>query len=217
MRVGMNAVFGVLWRLAMLACFSAVAAARADFPAPDVLVRSTSEEVLRLVAEDKELRSGNTTRLIELIETKVVPHFDVQKMTRLAVSKSWRQATGEQQRQLVKEFQTLLVRSYGAAYSSYRHVKVDVKPLKVVDGEDDVTVKSQILLPGGAPPVAVDYLMNRTADGWKVYNVVVEGVSLVTTYRNDFAAQIEQGGIDGLIRNLQDRNTRAAVVPTSKK
>lgn len=189
----------------------------AEILSPDVLVRQTSEEVLRGVADDKELRNGNATRFIELIETKVVPHFDMQKMTRLAVSKSWRQASTEQQKQLVKEFQTLLVRSYGAAYSSFRYVKVDVKPLKISNGEDDVTVKSVILLPGGAPPVTVDYLMNLTADGWKVYNVVVEGVSLVTTYRNDFATQIEQTGIDGLIKNLQERNSKPATAQSTKK
>lgn len=195
----------------------AASAASADLSPPDVLVRNTSEEVLKAVAEDKELKNGNTTKLIELIETRVVPHFDVAKMTRLVIGKAWRQATSEQQKQLITEFQRLLVRSYGTAYSAYRHVKVDVKPLKLNGGEDDVIVKSQILMPGGAPPVAVDYAMNATPAGWKVYNVVVEGVSLVTTYRNDFAAQIDQSGIDGLIKNLQERNAKAAQPPAGKK
>lgn len=191
--------------------------AGAELMPPDGVVRSTSEEVLRLVSEDKDLKNGNSAKLTEMIETKIVPHFDIQKMTRLAVGKSWRQATSDQQKQLVREFQTLLVRSYGAAYSTFRQVKVDVKPLKLSGGEDDVMVKSQILLPGGAPPVAVDYAMNPTPDGWKVYNVVVEGVSLITTYRNDFSAQIDQGGIEGLIRNLQERNSKAAAPPTLRK
>jgi len=188
----------------------------AEFTAPDVLVRTTSEEVLRLVAEDKDLRNGNPSKLVDLIETRILPQFDMPKMTRLAVGKNWRQATQDQQRQLVKEFQTLLVRSYSAAYSAYRHVKVDVAPLRTLEG-DDVTVKTKILLPGGAPPVAVDYAMNMTSDGWKVYNVVVEGVSLVTTYRTEFGVQIEQTGIDGLIRSLQDRNTKSAQPPTTVK
>jgi phospholipid transport system substrate-binding protein len=186
--------------------------ARAEPTPPDVVVRTTSEEVLRLVADDKDLRNGNSAKLVDLIETRSLPQFDMSKMTRLAVGKNWRQATQDQQKQLIREFQTLLVRSYSAAYSAYRYVKVDVKPLKVIDG-DDVTVKTQILLPGGAPPVAVDYAMNVTPDGWKVYNVVVEGVSLVTTYRTEFGVQIEQGGIDGLIRNLQERNSKAAQPP----
>ncbi len=193
-----------------------VGGARAEPTPPDVLVRTTSEEVLRLVAEDKDLRNGNASKLVDLIETRILPQFDMSKMTRLAVGKNWRQATQDQQKQLIKEFQTLLVRSYSAAYSAYRHVKVDVKPLKAIDGED-VTVKTQILLPGGAPPVAVDYAMNATPDGWKVYNVVVEGVSLVTTYRTEFGVQIEQGGIDGLIRNLQERNSKAAQPPAPAK
>lgn len=201
--------------LGLAALLTAVVAG-ADMTPPDVLVRSTSEEVLKAVADDKELKNGNPAKLIELIETRVVPHFEMAKMTRLVIGKAWRQATSEQQKQLIAEFQRLLVRSYGTAYSSYRHVKVDVKPLKLNGGEDDVTVKSQILLPGGAPPVAVDYAMISTPGGWKVYNVVVEGVSLVTTYRNDFAAQIEQNGIDGLIKNLQDRNAKASA-PSGKK
>ncbi len=190
---------------------------RAEPTPPDVVVRTTSDEVLRLVAEDKDLRNGNPAKLVDLIETRVLPQFDMPKMTRLAVGKNWRQATQDQQKQLIKEFQTLLVRSYSAAYSAYRHVKVDLKPRKVIDGED-VTVKTQILLPGGAPPVAVDYAMNVTADGWKVYNVVVEGVSLVNTYRTAFGVPIEQGGIDGLIRNLQERNSKVTppAVPLKK-
>ena len=190
-------------------------AASADFPAPDVLVKSTSEEVLRFVADDKDLRNGSSSRFIDFIDTKVLPHFDMPRMTRLAVGKSWRQATSEQQKRLVQEFQTLLVRSYGAAYSAYRHVTVDVTPLKVAAGEDDVTVKSKIMLPGGAPPVPVDYAMNVTNGGWKVYNVVVDGVSLVTNYRTEFGAQISQGGIDGLIKYLQDRNSKAPQAPAA--
>lgn len=203
--------------LCLAACLTLLSgAAAAEIVPPDVLVRQTSEEVLRLVADDKELRNGNFTRLTELVETRVLPHLDMQKMTRLAVSKSWRQATAEQQKQLVKEFQTLLVKSYGAAYSTFRLVKVEVKPLKLAGNEEEVTVKSQILLPGGAPPVGVDYAMNRHPEGWKVFNIVVDGVSLVTTYRNDFTAQIEQGGIDGLIRNLQERNSKTAAAPARK-
>lgn len=183
-------------------------AALAENPAPDVLVRTTTDDVMRLLQEDKDLKAGNPARVVGLIEDKIVPHFDFAKMTRLAVGRTWREATPEQQKLLVHEFQTLLVRSYATAYSAYRQIKVDVKPLKLAGGEDDVTVKSQILLPGGAPPVAVDYSMGASPEGWKVYNIAVDGVSLVTTYRNDFGAQIQQGGIDALIRNLQERNSK---------
>lgn len=185
----------------------------ADFPPPDVVVRNTGDDVLRAVNEDEGVRNGTPTKLVALIETKIVPHFDMNRMTRLAVGKNWREATPEQRKTLTNEFQTLLVRSYAAAYSAYKQVRVEVKPLKLAGNEDDVTVKTQILLPGGAPPVAVDYAMGATPEGWKVYNVVVDGVSLVTTYRNDFTGQIQAGGIDGLIKNLQERNAKALLPP----
>jgi phospholipid transport system substrate-binding protein len=194
-----------------LMLFLALAIARvgaADFLPPDTLVRNTSEEVLRMVAEDKDLKSGDINKLVGLIETRIVPHFDMVRMTRLAVGRGWRQATPEQQKVLVREFQSLLVRSYATAYTAYKQVKVDVRPLRMNGNEDDVIVKTQITLPGGAPPVGVDYSMISTRDGWKVYDVTVDGVSLVTTYRNDFAAQVQQGGIDALIRNLQERNAQ---------
>lgn len=183
-------------------------AAIADNPAPDVLVRTTTDDVMRLLQDDKDLKAGNPARVVGLIEEKIVPHFDFARMTKLAVGRSWREATPEQQKALVHEFQTLLVRSYATAYTAYRQIKVDVKPLKLAGGEDDVTVKSQILLPGGAPPVGVDYSMGASPAGWKVYNIAVDGVSLVTTYRNDFGAQIQQGGLDALIRSLQARNSK---------
>ena len=183
-------------------------AAIADNPAPDVLVRTTTDDVMRLLQDDKDLKAGNPARVVGLIEEKIVPHFDFARMTKLAVGRSWREATPEQQKALVHEFQTLLVRSYATAYTAYRQIKVDVKPLKLAGGEDDVTVKSQILLPGGAPPVGVDYSMGASPAGWKVYNIAVDGVSLVTTYRNDFGAQIQQGGLDALIRSLHERNSK---------
>ena len=201
---------GLFQSLGMAALLLVAAGARADTTPPDVVVRTTSEEVLKLVAEDPELRKGNPAKVIELIETRVVPHFDTARMTRLAVGQPWRTATKEQQAALIQEFKTLLVRSYGAAYTTYRQVKMEVPPLKLAGNEDDVTVKSNILLPGGAPPVRVDYAMASTPDGWKVYNVVVDGVSLVTNYRNDFAGQIQQGGIEGLLGNLRERNAKAA-------
>lgn len=201
-------LIGVLWSCAAMA---------ADFPAPDVVVKTTSEDVLRLVAEDKDLRNGSTSKLVDLIETKVVPHFDMTRVTRLAVGKYWNEATPEQQKILVEEFHALLVRSYAAAYSAYRLVKVEVTPLQLAANDNDVTVKTRILLPGGAPPVGVDYAMRLNPEGgWKVYNVTVDGASLVTTYRNDFSAQIQTGGIDGLIKNLKERNARALAAPAKK-
>jgi phospholipid transport system substrate-binding protein len=186
--------------------------------APDALVKSVAEDVLRIVRQDKQLREGDTSRMAQLIEEKIVPHFDFERMTRLAVGRNWREATPEQRKTLVDEFRTLLVRSYSAAYSTYNHIVVEVRPLKVQPDEEDVQVKSQIKLPGGAPPVNVDYSMVKNSDAWKVYDVSVDGVSLVTTYRSTFADEVRKGGIDGLIKSLKDLNTaRAAPKPVGAK
>jgi phospholipid transport system substrate-binding protein len=193
------------WLLAALALLP-VQLAMAQ-TAPDALVRSVADDVLRIVQQDKQLREGDTSKMAQLIEEKIVPHFDFERMTRLAVGRNWREATPEQRRTLLEEFRTLLVRSYSAAYTSYRHIVVEVRPLKVQPDEDDVQVKSQIKLPGGAPPVNVDYSMVKNSDAWKVYDVSVDGVSLVTTYRSTFAEEVRKGGVEGLIKSLKDLNT----------
>jgi phospholipid transport system substrate-binding protein len=186
--------------------------------APDALVRSVADDVLRIVQQDKQLREGDTSKMAQLIEEKIVPHFDFERMTRLAVGRNWREATPEQRNTLVEEFRTLLVRSYSAAYTSYRHIVVEVRPLKVQPDEDDVQVKSQIKLPGGAPPVNVDYSMVKNSDAWKVYDVSVDGVSLVTTYRSTFAEEVRKGGVEGLIKSLKDLNAaKSAPQPVGAK
>lgn len=186
--------------------------------APDALVRTVADDVLRIVRQDRELKAGDTSKMAQLIEEKIVPHFDFDRMTRLAVGRTWRDATHEQRKVLVDEFRTLLVRSYSAAYSTYNHIVVDVRPLKLKPEDEDVTVRSQIKLPGGAPPVNVDYSMVKNTDAWKVYDVTVDGVSLVTTYRSTFADEVSRGGIDGLIKSLRDRNAaRAAPQPPGTK
>ncbi|HEY7760291.1 MAG TPA: ABC transporter substrate-binding protein [Burkholderiales bacterium] len=174
--------------------------------APDELVKSVAEDVLAIVRQDRALREGDTSRMAQLIEEKIVPHFDFERMTRLAVGRAWRQATPEQRQQLIDEFRRLLVRSYSAAYSTYNHIVVEVKPLKLQAGEEDVQVKTLIKLPGGAPPVSVDYSMVNNSPDWKVYDVVVDGISLVTTYRTTFAEEVNKGGIEGLIKSLAALN-----------
>ena len=128
-------------------------------------------------------------------------------MTRLAVGRNWRQATPEQQKTLIEQFRSMLVRSYSTAYSAYRNIVIEVKPLRLQPTDEDVQVRSEIKLPGGAPPVTVDYSMVKSDSDWKVYDVTVDGVSLVTTYRSTFAEEIRQNGIDGLIKALQQKNT----------
>ena len=174
--------------------------------APDKVVKNVADDVLNALRQDPDLRAGSQTKMAELIEQKVAPHFDFERMTRLAVGRSWRQATPEQQKALIEQFRSLLVRSYSTAYSAYRNIVIEVKPLKLQPGDEDVLVRSEIKLPGGAPPVGVDYSMFKSDSEWKVYDVTVEGVSLVTTYRNTFAEEIRQNGIDGLIKSLQEKN-----------
>jgi len=194
------------WAAALLvACASAVAAAAEV--APDVLVRNTTEEVLTIVRNDKDIRAGNVARVAQLIEEKVAPHFDFPRMTRLAVGRPWRDASATQRETLIKEFRTLLVRSYSAAFTAYTGIAVEYRPYKMNTAEPETTVQTLIKLPGGAPPMGVDYDMGKTPEGWKVYDVRVSGASLIINYRNLFAQEIQSGGIDGLIKSLVDKNS----------
>ena len=179
--------------------------ARAELTAPDVLIKNTAQEVLTIIKQDKDMRSGDKKKILALVDAKVLPNFDFERMTRLAVGKGWRGATPEQKKTLVTEFRNLLVRTYANAFSGYQNQTLDVKPLTIPAGADEVTVKSSILKPG-APPVAVDYEMEKTADGWKAFDLTIEGASLVTTYRGTFSEQVQKSGIDGLIKMLVDKN-----------
>jgi len=173
--------------------------------APDALVRKSIDEVLAIIKADKELQNGNPQKLYALVEEKVLPHFDFSRMTRLAVGRNWAQASDAQKEALTKEFQTLLVRTYSTSLSQYRNQTIDVKPAKFAPADKDTTVKTVVNQPGGQP-IPIDYGMERTDKGWKVYDVVVDGVSLVTTYRSSFNDQIQKSGVDGLVKTLSDRN-----------
>lgn len=175
-------------------------------PAPDELVKKTAEEVLAIVRADQELRAGSPKKVLALVEEKVLPHFDFARMTRLAMGRHWREATPEQQQQIVREFRELLVRTYTAAFTSYRNQTVAYKPFKMEPAANDVTVRTEIVNPDGRPPIPVDYSMYKTSNGWKVYDVTIENVSLVATYRGTFTEEIRRGGIDGLIKSLREKN-----------
>ncbi|OIR15779.1 putative phospholipid-binding protein MlaC precursor [mine drainage metagenome] len=204
----MKKIFVLLSGVIMLCLASG---ARADMADPDVLIKNTVHEVLDVVRSDKELRSGNQKKMLELVDAKVLPHFNFEHMTKLAVGKSWRTATQEQKKALMSEFRILLVRTYTKAFTSYRDQVVEIKPFKLDPAATDVTVKTAIVKPGSSQqPVLVDYDMEKMPDGWKVYDLTVEGVSLVTSYRGTFADQIQQVGIDGLIKTLTDKNNTAA-------
>lgn len=195
--------------------FCMVGAAQAEMVAPDVLVKNTVQDVLAIIKQDKDIQAGNQKKILELVDAKVLPHFDFERMTRLAVGKSWRTATPEQKKALVMEFRNMLVRTYTKAFTVYRDQTVEFKPFKMDDGATEVTVKTNILKPG-AQPIPVDYEMGKTADGWKAFDLSIEGVSMVGSYRGTFATQIQQGGIDGLIKTLADRNAAAAATPLRK-
>jgi len=177
--------------------------------APDALVRRVTDEVLAIIRSDKDLQGGDTHKIAELAERKVLPHFDFVRMTRLAMGRNWLKASDPEKEALVKEFRTLLVRTYSASLSSYRNQKIEVKPLKMAAGDKDTTVRTAVLQQGG-PAIPIDYAMEKGGTGWKVYDVVIDGVSLVTTYRGSFNDQVQRGGVAGLLKTLAERNQAPA-------
>lgn len=189
----------------MLAGFSAVAA---EIP-PDVLVKNTAQDVLAIIKQDQDIQSGNTKKVLQLVDAKVLPHFDFPHMAMLAVGRHWPKATPAQRQALINEFRTLLVRTYSNSLSSYKNQTIDYKPLKLQSGDTDVTVKTVVNQPGGQP-IPIDYSLEKTNKGWKVYDVAVDNVSLVTNYRGSFGSEIQSKGIDGLIKTLSDKNREEA-------
>jgi len=191
----------------MLAALMAVllAAPARDETAPDVLAKNTTNEVLRIVKQDKDIKNGNSKKILGLVEQKILPNFDFEHMTQLAVGKNWPKATPEQQQSLVDEFRTMLVRTYSSALSSVADYKIDFKPFSMPAGADDVTVSTEVSKPG-APPIPIDYRMEKKNGAWKVFDVLVDNVSLVTVYRNSFNSEVRKNGIDGLVVALQRRN-----------
>jgi phospholipid transport system substrate-binding protein len=177
--------------------------------APDALARSVTDEVLVLIRADKDIQSGNQKKLIDLVEAKVLPHFSFPRMTQLAMGRNWRSASAEQQQRLVSEFRTLLVRTYTTAFTQYKNQVIEYRPARMAAGDTDVVVQSLIKQQGG-PPVAVDYSMEKTDAGWKVYNLKIEGVSLIENYRNTFNTEVQKHGVDGLIKTLSERNGKLA-------
>ena len=186
-------------------CLAAASAQAQPVAAPDALVKSVTLEVVDLIAKDKEIRAGNRAKLIGLIEQKVLPHFDFMSMTALAVGQNWRKASAEQKAKLAEQFKTLLVRTYASALAAYSDQKFDFRPLRAKPTDTDVTVQVRVLQPG-AQPVPIDYSMEKTAAGWKVYDVMVGGVSLVANYRTEFASAVRTSGVDGLIHDLATKN-----------
>jgi phospholipid transport system substrate-binding protein len=180
------------------------AAAEAELAvAPDIQLRAVSVEVLAILKRD--FNAGNPSKVAELVEARVLPLFDFHQMTRIAVALNWRLASPGQQAALTAQFKTLLVRTYSSALATYRDEQVEYKPMRVHAAETDVTVRSIVRRPG-MEPLNIDYDMEKTEAGWKVYDVKVAGVSLIIAYRTSFAAEVRQSGIDGLIKLLSEKN-----------
>jgi len=173
--------------------------------APDALVKRVSQEVLQIIKSDPNVQAGDQAHIRDLIETKLTPHFDIDRMTALAAGRAYRSATPEQKKRLGEEFKTLLIRTYSSALRQYRDQTIDYKPLRADPGATDVVVRTEVVRPG-QPPVQIDYSMGKTPDGWKAYDVIVGGVSLVTNYRDEFTQQVQAGGVDGLIKSLAAKN-----------
>jgi len=199
--------------LALVSGFSTPVLA-ADTP-PDVLARSTTQEVLAILKQDKEIQSGNLNKVYQLVEAKILPNFDFNRMTQLAVGKHWPRATANQKQALVTEFRNLLVRTYSSSLTAFTNQTVEFRPLTMKPDDTDVTVHSEIRQPGGQP-IPIDYSMYKTSFGWKVYDVSIDGVSLVTNYRASFASTIRQSGIDGLIKTLADKSARSVAQPAPR-
>jgi phospholipid transport system substrate-binding protein len=181
--------------------------------APDVLVKNVTTEVVDLITKDKEIRSGDRAKLIQVIESKVLPHFNFNSMTALAMGQSWNKATPEQKKRLIEEFRTLLVRTYASALAAYSEQRFDFRPLRAKPTDTDVTVNVRVMQ-SGAQPVPIDYSMEKTGAGWKVYDVMVGGVSLVANYRTEFNNTVRESGIAGLIKSMQAKNrTLEAAAP----
>jgi phospholipid transport system substrate-binding protein len=209
----MKTLLGLLSAFLISAFLPAAAAAEL---APDALVKTVTNEVLDAVRQDKDIRNGNSKKVLELVETKILPHFNFYRMTQLALGREARKASPEQMKALVDEFRTLLVRTYSKALTEYRDQEIVFKPFKMAASDTDVRVRTEVKQSGGKP-VEIDYYLEKGDQGWKVYDIEVAGASLVTNYRSTFAQEIQKGGVDGLIKSLQEKNKALETAPAKAK
>lgn len=179
--------------------------AHANMEAPDALVKRLSEETIAIIKSDPLVQAGDRARVHALVENKLLPSFDFTRMSALAMGKNWRLANEDQKKRIESEFKTLLVHTYSGALTQYRDEVLKYKPLRAKTGATEVTVQTLVMKPGRTP-IQIDYSMEKTPEGWKAYDIVVGGVSLVTNYREEFNSQIQSGGVEGLITTLKDKN-----------
>ncbi len=192
------------------------AAAQGTNEAPDQLVKRISSEVLETAKTDKDIQAGNTKKVIDLVETKILPYVDFERMTQLAAGRYWREATPEQKRALSTEFRTLLIYTYSGALSQVRNETIEFKPLRADPSDTEVEVRSQVNMSRGEP-VLLNYRVAKSGNGWKIYDINVLGAWLVETYKGTFNSEISKGGIDGLIKTLAAKNKQLASRPLQTK
>lgn len=194
----------------------AIATSAIAAEAPDALVKRISADVIETVKADKDIQAGNRNKIMDLVNSKILPHVDTEKMTQQAAGRFWRQATPEQQKALTKEFTTLLVYTYSGALSTIKNETVEFKPMRAEAGATDVEVRSQVNVARGEP-ITLNYRLANGPQGWKIYDINVLGAWLVETYKSTFASEINRGGIDGLIKKLAERNQQLASRPLKAK
>ena len=189
-------------------CAGSASAQAVDQSTPDGLIKTVVSDVMASVKSDPEIQKGNIPRIVDLVEKKIAPYTDMRRTTEMAMGQNWKKATPEQQTQLVSEFKNLLIRTYSGALSQLRDQTIQFKPLRAAPDDKEVVVKTVVI--GRGDPVPLDYRLEKTANGWRVYDMNIMGVWLVEAYRNQFANQISQNGIEGLVKFLQDRNKQLA-------
>ncbi len=207
----MKFLFALLGSLAI-----SLGAQAQEIAAPDVLVKNVTNEVLDIVRKDKDIQSGNTKKAIDLVEAKVLPHFNFARMTQLALARDWRQANPAQQKTLTDEFRMLLVRTYSKALTEYKNQTIDFKPFALKPADTEVRVRTEIKQSGAGKNIELDYFLEKSPTGWKVFDIEVGGISLVTNYRDSFASEVRNNGIDGLIKTLQAKNKSGEATVTKK-
>jgi phospholipid transport system substrate-binding protein len=194
---------------AVAICALAFASAAIADEAPDALVKRISHEVIDFAKSDKEIRNGNQKRVLDLVESKIIPYVDFQRMTSLAAGRYWRDATPEQKERLTTEFRSLLVYTYSGAISQVKDQRLDFKPLRADPADTEVEVRSLVIQPR-SEPIQIYYRLEKLPVGWRIYDVNILGAWLVETYKGNFASEISKGGIDGLIKTLSEKNKRLA-------
>jgi phospholipid transport system substrate-binding protein len=196
-------------KLPVLLALLVVNGAYADTATPDAMVKNTANDVLEILKSDKDIENGDMNKIGKLVEDKIATKFDFERMSRMVLGRKWNAASKEQQDQFIVEFRSLLIRTYSSALSKYRNQTIEYKPLRAQPGDTEVMVKTQIMQSSG-PAIPLDYTLEQIEGTWKVYDVSIDGISLAVTYHGQFAEEVKQNGIDGVIHRLAEKNKKSA-------